>query len=159
MKSSRFLFVAGVGRGPAAHPVWPDVYQQFQGDVDADGSWVAWRLSGANHRELGRSARVFSDLVEARLDALVMHDRIGDAQAQIVTIPNLSAWGWRLSLDGVVVATSSRSYARHRECTYNVEAFAAAAAVAELTDADPPRSWHLASPVAPVDSRVPGVAL
>ena len=120
VKSSRFLFVVGIGRGPTAHPVWPDVHQPFEGEVDDDGSWVAWRLTGANHRELGRSARVFPDLATARLDALALHDRIPDAEALIVTVPNTGTWGWRLTVDEVAVATSSRGYARHRECAYNV---------------------------------------
>jgi hypothetical protein len=143
VKLPRFLFVVGVGRGPEAHPVWPDVYQPFEGETDADRSWVAWRLTGANHRELGRSSRVFVDLATAREDAVMLHERIDHVQAHILTVPHTSTWGWRLRLDDVPVATSSRGYARHRECTYNVAAFMAAAAVAELADGEPPRAWQL----------------
>jgi hypothetical protein len=143
VKSPRFLFVVGVGRGPEAHPVWPDVHQNFDGEVDADGSWVAWRLTGANHRELGRSSRVFPDLASAQLDAAVLHERINDAQAHILTVPHTGTWGWRLRLDELPVATSSRGYARHRECTYNVAAFVAAAGIAELADGAMPRApWQ-----------------
>jgi hypothetical protein len=143
VKSSRFLFVIGVGHGPTAHPVWPDVHQAFVGEPDEDGSWVAWRLTGANHRELGRSSRVFRDLEHARHDACTVHEGIAAAEAHIVTIPNTGTWGWRMSLDEVVFATSSRGYARHRECTYNVAAFAAAAAAAEITDAEPTHPWQI----------------
>lgn len=143
MKSPRFLFVVGVGRGAEAHPVWPDVHQTFEGELDADGSWVAWRLTGANHRELGRSSRVFPDLKTARADALAVHERIDEAQAHILTVPHTGTWGWRLRIDEEAVATSSRGYARHRECTYNVAAFMAAAAVAELAEGEPPRAWHV----------------
>lgn len=153
MKSPRFLFVLGVGRGPEAHPVWPDVHQAFEGELDPDGSWVAWRLTGANHRELGRSSRVFADLAAARADATALHERIADAQAQILTVPHTTTWGWRLHLDDVAVATSSRGYTRHRECTYNVSAFVAAAAVAELSNGEPPRAWQLSA------QPVPGPAL
>jgi hypothetical protein len=160
VKASRFLFVVGVGRGASARPVWPDVHQTFHGELDEDGSWVAWRLTGANHRELGRSSRVFPDLVQARRDAGTMHDRIADAEAHIVTVPDTGTWGWRLTLDDEAVATSSRGYARHRECTYNVAAFAAAAAIAELTDSDPPRSWHLLEQrVSDPESHLPDSAL
>lgn len=145
MKSPRFLFVVGVGRGPEAHPVWPDVHQAFEGDVDADGSWVAWRLTGANHRELGRSSRVFADLKAAREQAVTLHQRIDEAEAQILTVPHSGTWGWRLRLDDLPVATSSRGYARHRECTYNVAAFMAAASIADLSDGELPRAWHLAA--------------
>jgi hypothetical protein len=143
VKSPRFLFVVGVGRGPEAHPVWPDVHQQFEGELDADGSWVAWRLTGANHRELGRSTRVFADLLQARAHAVDLHERIAEAEVHILTVPHTGTWGWRLRLNDVGVATSSRGYARHRECTYNVAAFMAAAQVAELSDGLPVRNGHL----------------
>jgi hypothetical protein len=143
VKSPRFLFVVGVGRGPEAHPVWPDVHQNFDGELDADGSWVAWRLTGANHRELGRSTRVFADVTAARTDAMTLHARIDEVEAHILTVPHTGTWGWRLRLNEVPVATSSRGYARHRECTYNVAAFMAAAAIAELSDGAPPRVWQL----------------
>jgi uncharacterized protein YegP (UPF0339 family) len=141
----RFLFVVGVGAGAEAHPIWPDVHQVFDGELDPDGSWVAWRLTGANHRELGRSSRVFPDLDLARHHALELHDGIAHAQPKILTIPHTGTWGWRLTLDNHAVATSSRGYARHRECLYNVSAFAAAAAIAELTDSEPSKSWRLAA--------------
>jgi hypothetical protein len=146
VKSPRFLFVVGVGTGPEAHPIWPDVHQPFAGEPDDEGSWVAWRLTGANHRELGRSARVFADLTTARLDATALHERIAEAQAHILTVPHTGTWGWRLRLDDVPVATSSRGYSRHRECTYNVSAFVAAASIAALSEGEPPRTWQLVEP-------------
>ena len=63
-----------------------------------------------------------------------------EAQAKILTVPHTGTWGWRLTLDDLAVATSSRGYSRHRECVYNVSAFVAAAAIAELTDAELPRT-------------------
>jgi hypothetical protein len=83
---------------------------------------------------------------------MTMHNRVAEAQAHIVTIPNTGNWGWRLALDEIIVATSSRGYARHRECTYNVGAFAAAAATAELSDSEPPRSWQLLEQRMPLDA-------
>lgn len=146
MKAPRFLFVVGVGRGEEAHPAWPDVYHLFEGELSTDGSWVAWRLTGGNHRELGRSSRVFPDVEHARENAVTLHDRIGEAQAHILTVPHTTTWGWQLQVDDVTVATSSRGYARHRECAYNVSVFAAAAAIAEVADAEPPRPWSMGVP-------------
>jgi hypothetical protein len=143
VKAPRFLFVVGVGQGEEAHPVWPDVYHAFEGEVGPDGSWVSWRLTGGNHRELGRSSRVFPDVEHARDDAAMLHERISEAEAHILTVPHTTTWGWRLNIDDVAVATSSRGYARHRECTYNVSVFIAAAAIAELADTEPPRPWSL----------------
>jgi len=143
VKPPRFLFVVGVGSGMSAHPVWPDAYQPFEGEVAPDGSWVAWRLTGANHRELGRSARVFPNLGAARADAQRLSDDIASAETQILTVPHTATWGWRLTLDGAAVATSSRGYLRHRECTYNLTTFISAAATASLSDSEPPRVWQL----------------
>jgi hypothetical protein len=143
VKLPRFLFVVGVGSGPTAHPVWPDVHQAFEGELDPDGSWVAWRLTGANHRELGRSPRVFPDLTSARKDVEALHARIADLEAHILTVPHTGTWGWRLTLDEVAVATSSRGYMRHRECSYNVATFVAAAAVASPSVTELPRPWRL----------------
>jgi hypothetical protein len=153
VKTPRFLFVGGTGSGPAAHPMWPDIHQAFLGEVDSEGSWVAWRLTGANHRELGRSTRVFPDLGRARQDAMILHTRIADAHAHIVTIPKTGTWRWQMTLEDVVVATSSRGYARQRECLYNVQAFAAAAAIAELTEAEVQRTWHIVGPRIPIDDQ------
>jgi hypothetical protein len=153
VKSPRFLTVVGVGRGPQAHPVWPDVHHPFQGELDADGSWVAWRLTSANHRELGRSARVFPSLALARNDWSVLRRRVAETQAVLLAVPHTGRWGWRLSLDEVPVATSSRGYARHRECTYNLAAFVAAAAIAEFSEGEAPPVWQLQT------DRVAGEAL
>jgi hypothetical protein len=145
VKAPRFLFVAGTGRGAGAHPLWPGTHYPFEGEVDAEGSWVAWRLTGANHRELGRSARVFPDLAAARLDATTFHDRIGEAESAILTLPRTAMWGWRMTLHGLVIATSSRAYLRHRESAYSVTSFAAAVAAASLSEREPPRAWQVLS--------------
>jgi hypothetical protein len=131
VKTPRFLFVLGFGEGVAAHPVWPDHHQPFEGEVDQDGSWFAWRLTGANHRELGRSSRVYPDLGSARDAVRWLQSGIERAAVAIVTVPRTSIWGWRLRIDDQPVATSCRGYARQRECNYNAAAFLAAAAIAE----------------------------
>jgi uncharacterized protein YegP (UPF0339 family) len=128
VKNPRFLIVLGVGQGVAAHPVWPDLHQSFEGQVDGDGCWFAWRLTGANHRELGRSSRVYPDLGSARDAIVALASRVEQTEVAILTLPRTGTWGWRLRLDDQPVATSSRGYARRRECMYNLEAFLSAAA-------------------------------
>lgn len=144
MKSPRFLFVLGVGQGVAAHPVWPDLHQPFEGETDGDGSWFAWRLTGANHRELGRSSRVYPDLAGARDAVVLLQTRIQEADVAILNVPRTGTWGWRLRIDDHPLATSSRGYSRHRECTYNATAFLQAASIAEISDGHPPPVWQLA---------------
>lgn len=134
MTHPRFLFVVGAGRGANAHPMWPGIHQDFEGDVDADGSWVSWRLTSANHRELGRSCRVFRDLEHAWHDVGRVLDRIDDAEATITPVPHAGTWGWRLSIDDAAVATSSRGYSRPRECRSSLAAFVAASAIADRLD-------------------------
>ena len=41
-------------------------------------------------------------------------------------------WYWRLSIEAIPVAISSRTYQRQRECIYSLDQFLAAVAVAEL---------------------------
>jgi hypothetical protein len=126
-KTPRYLCVLGVGEGAGAHPVWPDLHQPFEGEVDADGSWCAWRLIGANHWEVGRSSRVFPDFAGTCEDAATLRDRIHDAAIDVLTVPRARSWAWQLHVDGVAVATWSRAFARHRECTHNASTFVAAA--------------------------------
>jgi hypothetical protein len=92
--------------------------------INLDG-WCAWRLVGANNREVARSARTFPTFhecyqaarqVQHRLDAAVMTVRHDDL---------LNLWAWRAEIDGVAVATSGRMYQRHRECQSNAAQFLA----------------------------------
>jgi len=155
----RFLLVAGVARDRRSRPAWPDASSPLLGDVAPDGTWLSWRLTGSNHRELGRAVMVYPDSVG-------VHEAINELRAGLFSLDHLVAasprdgrWTWRLLLAGTPVATSGRPYARHRECVYNLEAFRAAVADAEINEVfvrrrpDPP---DLAAPVtdAPVSELV-----
>ncbi|PZG08647.1 hypothetical protein C1I95_29815 [Micromonospora craterilacus] len=48
------------------------------------------------------------------------------------TVEMTGQWIWRLELNGRIVAVSSRSYLRARECTYNLERFLEAVPQAEI---------------------------
>jgi hypothetical protein len=91
---------------------------------------VSWRLTSANHREVGRSCRVFPDLEHAWRDVGTVLERIDEAEAMILPVPHAGTWGWRLSIDDVAVATSSRGYSRPRECRSSLSTFVAASAAA-----------------------------
>jgi len=128
----KVLFLAGAGRGGDARPPWPGLHNPFDGEVDATGRWVAWRLVGANHRELGRSTVVFPTLDRARAAVGMLAVRIADLDGQVRTGAPGGAWTWRVALDDLPVATSSRSYSRQREAAYNIAAFLAAVPLARL---------------------------
>jgi hypothetical protein len=116
----------GMDRGGAAAP-------DAEPDEAAGQFWYAWRLTGANNRELGRSPGIFPSVaacVEAA--ALVMREVAG-AEVEVGTDPRTRLWSWRLALGGQPVAVSGRQYQRNRECLYNLERFLAAAPVAQIS--------------------------
>jgi hypothetical protein len=128
----RFLLVAGVARGGVPKPAWPVADVPFTGDLGDDDSWVSWRLTSGNHRELGRSMPVFADVDLAVSSIKSLRDTLVNATHSIVAGPHGDRWTWRLEVDGVTVATSGRTFSRRRECLYNLEAFLSAAPEAEV---------------------------
>ncbi|MER6123388.1 hypothetical protein ABT173_12095 [Streptomyces sp. NPDC001795] len=95
---------------------------------------VGWRLIGSNHRELGRSAELFTGFAECRAAVLRLRERIADAKVLLTTSEGAGGWSWRLEIDGRAVAVAGRLYQRQRDCQYNLAQFLNAAPVAELTE-------------------------
>jgi hypothetical protein len=115
--------------------VWPDAFRPFVGELDSEGTWAAWRLTTDNHREVGRSPRVFRSLGQAEVHACLVRAGATLAELHFVTLPRTRLWVWQLGLDGIDIATSSRGFARYRECEYNAQAFIGAATAAQVCDA------------------------
>lgn len=120
MAAVRLLFVAsgraGVWSAPGLVPA--------QREVSLDG-WCAWRLVGANNREIARSARTFPSFHECYQAARHVQQRLTLAVTTLRHDDVLNLWAWRAQLDDVPVATSGRLYQRHRECQANVAQFLA----------------------------------
>jgi len=133
MGVAKFLFVSGTGEAEAARPLWPGVHQPFAGTLGPDGRWVAWRLLGGNHRELGRSPTVFADVAAARHSARSLQALIAQSRPHVRSVPT-GLWTWRLLVDDVPVAASGRTYARQREAAYSVSAFVAAVPLAVVSE-------------------------
>jgi hypothetical protein len=127
-----FAVIEGWGTAAVARPPWPGQGQPFTGEVAADGGWYAWRLSSANHRELGRGIAVHASL-ESVLGSL-LHLRANAPRAVISysIAPSGGLWTWRLSIDALATATSSRAYHRQREAAYAAAAFTAAVRIAVI---------------------------
>lgn len=127
MADPRFLLACGSGSTAAAWWVRGTVT-----GLSANDCWYAWRLTGANNRELGRGAAVYPT-VPACLEAAarVMREATR-AEVEVGTDPLTRLWSWKLRLRGGTVAVSGRQYQRHRECLYNLDRFLAAAPVALL---------------------------
>jgi hypothetical protein len=128
--AASFGVIAGYGTAAAAHPPWPGQGQVFAGRAAADGSWYAWRVCGANHRELGRSVKVHPRLESALSAIEQLRAHLDRAVLSYLIAPSGGQWTWRLTIDTESVATSSRAYFRQREAAYAAAAFTAAVGVA-----------------------------
>lgn len=122
----RFLYVTGTVRDGSPMPPWPDRHAPLRGEPSGDGTWVSWRLAGANNRELGRSARVHPDLGACRQDALDVTDQAPKASALISMSHESGLWTWRLDSEGRPIAVSGRGHQRRRECEYSLSRFLSA---------------------------------
>jgi hypothetical protein len=90
--------------------------------INLDG-WCAWRLVGANNREVARSARTFPTFHECYQAARQVQRRLDGAALTVRHDDVLNLWAWRAEIDGIAVATSGRMYQRHRECQSNATQF------------------------------------
>lgn len=85
---------------------------------------LVWRLLGANNRELGRSGEVFDHVAECEgAIRLLKRSSPNDLDARISFDAGTRGWRWRLTLEARVVAESSRTFSRQRECKYSLEQF------------------------------------
>ena len=86
---------------------------------------MGWRLLGANNRELGRSAYVYTDTADALLAVQALR-----ATAALLTMNQerdaAGQWRWWAALDGTLVAVSGRGFRRAQDCLLNEEQFVAA---------------------------------
>lgn len=92
--------------------------------INLDG-WCAWRLVGANNREVARSAQTFPTFHECYQAARQVQHRLDVAAMTVRHDDVLNLWAWRAEIDGIAVATSGRMYQRHRECQSNAAQFLA----------------------------------
>jgi hypothetical protein len=101
-----------------------------------------WRLLAANNRDVARSARLFGDVDEC-LVAVAELRRQFDRSVPVALRIGRSEWSWRLRVDDVDVAVSSRSYQRRLQCTAACGLFlelVSQAVIADDTIIIPPRS-------------------
>jgi uncharacterized protein YegP (UPF0339 family) len=87
-----------------------------------DGSF-AWRLLGANNRELGRSVSVYDDRDACEKAIVVLVEQLALATASIAHDNASGTWTWRLDAESGSLARSARGYARQRECRYGLGVF------------------------------------
>src|SRR5262245_22548288 len=81
-----------------------------------------WRFLSANNRRLGQSARVFSDLDSCWAAVRQLRERL-DGLSMVTARDGLRQWVWRVRLDGLDLAVSSRSYQRRVEADHACASF------------------------------------
>jgi hypothetical protein len=86
-------------------------FELYQVPANGETAGVGWRLLSSNNRDLGRSVLTFPDmrscqLVVRRLQLMI--DKVAVVQLRAGRVD----WSWRVRLDGVDVAVSSRTYQR-----------------------------------------------
>lgn len=128
----RFLFVARPRSRASNWSPWPGTGAVPVDDTSYTGPWVAWRLLGANNRELGRSGATYPGLVDCVASIDVLKRVISSTAGLVAPEPSTGSWYWRMDADAVAVAVASRAYRRQRECFYSLEQFRAAVPGADI---------------------------
>jgi hypothetical protein len=98
---------------------------------------VTWRLLGANNRELGRSARSFSDQADCWAAIERLKTQLTSAEPRMAILDPRGSWGWQLWVDGDEQAVSARLFSRLRECRYSLDQFLDKVPAAGLTISPP----------------------
>ncbi len=75
-----------------------------------------WRLLAANNRDLARSGRLFDATSECFEAIALLRAAVHEAVPVLLRVGR-SDWTWRLRLDDVDLAVSSRYYQRRLQCT------------------------------------------
>jgi uncharacterized protein YegP (UPF0339 family) len=111
-----------------------------------------WRMLAANNREVARSASTFADIASCVQAVHDLQCGVSDAVA-VASRGGRADWSWRLRLDDVEVAASSRTYQRRLQCEAACTLFVELVPDAELVEVRtsghfvPARRHRLADPV------------
>ena len=105
---------------------WPGEWFADDQAPPATHSWSAWRLLGANNRELARSHGTYPDI--ASCSAAIRHLQREADRLVAAFRPGFQTgrWYWQASVDGVPLAISARPFDWRRDCEHNFGQFLAA---------------------------------
>lgn len=133
MAQRRFMLVSGYAT-PGTLARWPGEWLDH--DVahrHSAGAWSAWRLLGANNRELGRSRHVYPDVRECAESVLLLQQQILHVAPNFLVGLHTGTWHWELYLGRTAMAVSARPFERLRDCETGYAHFVRAVPGAELT--------------------------
>lgn len=99
-------------------------------------------IVSSNNRQLGRGAAGYPTYGACRAAVDRLRARLGAVRTVVSPGAVTGQWVWRLELDGVAVATSSRAYLRIRECEYNLARFLEAVPAAGIVDGVRRQPYH-----------------
>ncbi|MDG4764952.1 hypothetical protein O7632_12710 [Solwaraspora sp. WMMD406] len=91
---------------------------------------ILWTLVSPNNRPLARAPQAFASYAECQEAVRLLQSAADQLRLVETTAERTGQWTWRAELDGRVLAVSSRSYLRTRECAYNIGRFREALPVA-----------------------------
>jgi hypothetical protein len=128
--TARFTMYIAPSRGRPGRPLAPD-------DRVEAGAQIGWRMLAANNREVARSAATFT-AVEDCVEAVVRLQRDVHHSVTIASRIGRADWSWRLRLDGIDVAASSRTYQRRLQCEAACTLFVELVPEATLVEVSPP---------------------
>jgi hypothetical protein len=95
---------------------------------------ATWRLLSNNNRDLGRAGTTFSD-IDSCAAAVERLRRLGDKAVAISIRDGRADWAWRVQVDQVPVAVSSRRYHRRVQAEYACTVFLGLVPGAEVMNA------------------------
>ena len=127
MATARFTIYIAPSRGRPGRPF------TFEDGFDADARF-GWRMLAANNREVARSASTFGDVTTC-IDAVTQLQRDVCNSSAVASRTGRADWSWRLRIDGVDVAASSRTYQRRLQCEAACALFVDLVPAAEFVDA------------------------
>jgi hypothetical protein len=90
-------------------------------------AWTAWRLLGANNRELARSYTAYPDVDSCRRAVSLLQEAHSLLDLDVRPRLPTGRWYWVAGVDGVCLAVSARWFRWRRDCERNLEQFVIAA--------------------------------
>lgn len=136
MAEPRVIYVSGFARAGSAIQ-WPGGWLEPPATAVADGDWSAWRLLGANNRELGRSYFAYPTLLDCHRAVAEVQGGVTRAEPVVTISLRTGLWRWQLNLATGPAVISARSFERRRACEANLAHFCTAIPRAEGALAQP----------------------
>jgi uncharacterized protein YegP (UPF0339 family) len=101
-----------------------------------------WRLLAANNRDVARSAELYAD-VDLCYEAIRYLRAEFDRALPVVARIGRSEWSWRLRVEELDIAVSSRTYQRRLQCAAACDLFMDLALEASLAELAPVRAENV----------------